>query len=80
MESQRKKLLSIYNYRSSLLDLLSNYNIEHLNYVGHNYSYIYIGIYTFQRSSYNMESQRKKLIDQVLHLYRTSYNYVVLIA
>ena len=42
--------------------------------------YNYIGIYTFQRSSYNMESQREKLIDQVLHLYRTSYNYVVLIA
>ncbi len=42
MESQRKKLLSIYNYRSSLLDLVSNYNIEHLNYVHHNYSYNYI--------------------------------------
>ena len=46
MKSQRKKLLSIYNYRSSLLDLVSNYNIEHLNYVDHNYSYnIYRNLY-----------------------------------
>ena len=63
MESQRKKLLSIYNYRSSLLDLVII--IEHLNYVDHIAIYRYRNLY-FSESSYNMESQRKKLIDQVL--------------
>ncbi len=56
------------NYRSCLLDIVSNY-MEHHNYVDHNITAIIIGIigiYTFQRSSYNMESQRKKLLSIII--------------